>query len=64
MGCDNTADTNAAMDELKLKPGQQAYTLSKASDVLIAAIERKSSTGCAALMNSRDSSYHTSEAAG
>jgi molybdopterin-binding protein len=29
MGCDNTADTNAAMDELKLKPGQQAYTLIK-----------------------------------
>jgi molybdopterin-binding protein len=30
-----SAITNAAVDELKLKPGQQAYAAIKASDVMI-----------------------------
>jgi molybdopterin-binding protein len=30
-----SAIANAAVDKLKLKPGQQAYTAIKASDVLI-----------------------------
>ena len=56
--------TNMAGDELKLKPSQQAYAAIQASDVMLGRLSAEARTVATALMNSDDSSYHTSEAAG
>jgi ribosomal protein L13 len=59
----SSAITNRAVDELKLKPSQQANAAIQASDVMLGRLSAEARTVATALMNSDDSSYHTSEAA-